>query len=91
VEILRLISWKSIVDEPALSDALRDGSIAGAGLDVFYQEPLGAHHPLRELRHTALTPHLGYVTGEDIAGLLSRRVEHVAVFLAGAPIRVLTA
>ena len=79
-----------IIDEPALIDALRAGTIAGAGLDVFDQEPLPADHPLRELRRTVLTPHLGYVTEKTYEVFYRDAVEDVAAFLAGAPVRVLT-
>jgi phosphoglycerate dehydrogenase-like enzyme len=79
-----------IVDEPALIDALRAGTIAGAGLDVFDQEPLPADHPLRKLRRTVLTPHLGYVTEKTYEAFYRDAVEDVSAFLAGAPVRVLT-
>ena len=61
-----------IVDQQALLDALHDGRIAGAGLDVFDQEPLPADHPLRSAPRTVLTPHLGYVTRKHLRGLLRR-------------------
>ena len=80
-----------IVDEPALVAALREGTIAGAGLDVFDTEPLPRHHPLRELRRAVLTPHLGYVTEATYQVFYREAVEDVAAFLAGAPIRELTA
>lgn len=51
-----------LVDETALVVALRDGQIAGAGIDVFEVEPLPAAHPLRGAPNTVLTPHIGYVT-----------------------------
>jgi phosphoglycerate dehydrogenase-like enzyme len=51
-----------LVDEAALVVALRDGQIAGAGIDVFDVEPLPAGHPLRNTPNTVLTPHIGYVT-----------------------------
>jgi phosphoglycerate dehydrogenase-like enzyme len=51
-----------IVDESALVAALRDNRIAGAGLDVFDQEPLPAGHPLTTLPNTVLTPHIGWPT-----------------------------
>jgi phosphoglycerate dehydrogenase-like enzyme len=79
-----------IIDEPALIDALRDGTIAGAGLDVFDQEPLPADHPLRESRRAVLTPHLGYVTETTYEVFYRDAVEDVAAFLAGPPVRVLT-
>jgi phosphoglycerate dehydrogenase-like enzyme len=79
-----------IVEEAALIDVLRDGRIAGAGIDVYDQEPLPRDHPLRELRRAVLTPHLGYVTRGSYEIYYREAVEDVAAFLAGAPIRVLS-
>jgi phosphoglycerate dehydrogenase-like enzyme len=79
-----------IVDEKALIDVLREGAIAGAGIDVYDQEPLPRDHPLRELRRAVLTPHLGYVTRGTYEVFYSEAVEDVAAFLSGDPIRVLT-
>ena len=78
-----------IVDEAALVRALREGTIAGAGLDVFDTEPLPRHHPLRELRRAVLTPHLGYVTEATYQVFYREAVEDVAAWLAGTPVRVL--
>jgi len=54
-----------IVDETALIEALQTGSIAGAALDVFCQEPLPEGHVFRTLDNVLATPHIGYV-GEDL-------------------------
>ena len=51
-----------IVDEVALIDALRNGQIAGAAIDVFDVEPLPRDHPLRQLDTVVTTPHIGYVS-----------------------------
>jgi phosphoglycerate dehydrogenase-like enzyme len=48
----------AVVDEAALVDALRQGKIAGAGLDVFATEPIPDNHPLLELDNVVLSPHL---------------------------------
>jgi phosphoglycerate dehydrogenase-like enzyme len=77
-----------IVDEAALVHALREGRIAGAGLDVFDVEPLPRHHPLRELRRAVLTPHLGYVTERTYEVFYGDAVDDVAAWLAGSPVRV---
>ncbi|QNG35545.1 D-2-hydroxyacid dehydrogenase family protein [Geodermatophilaceae bacterium NBWT11] len=78
-----------IVDETALVAALRDGTIRGAGLDVYDTEPLPVDSPLRELRHAVLTPHLGYVTERTYEVFWRDAVADVAAWLAGAPVRVL--
>jgi phosphoglycerate dehydrogenase-like enzyme len=79
-----------IVDQPALLDALRSGRIAGAGLDVFDEEPLPEDHPLRTAPRTVLTPHLGYVTRNTYEIFYREAVEDVAAWIAGEPVRVLT-
>ena len=79
-----------IVDEGALIATLRAGKIAGAGLDVYDEEPLPADHPLRRLPNTVITPHLGYVTEETYRIFYSQALEDIRAFLAGAPVRVLS-
>ena len=54
------------IDEMALADALSDGRIAGAALDVFSAEPLPIDHPLYRTPNTLLTPHLAGLTQESI-------------------------
>lgn len=56
----------AIVDENALIEALRSGAIAGAGLDVYWREPLAIDHPLFELEHVVLTPHIGGASDDVI-------------------------
>ena len=80
-----------IVDESALIDALTRGTIAGAGLDVFDNEPLPVDHPLRSLPNIVLTPHMGYVTSETYRVFYGDAVENIEAFLSGNPVRVLTA
>jgi phosphoglycerate dehydrogenase-like enzyme len=79
-----------IVDEAALAGALREGRIAGAGLDVFDIEPLPADHPLRTAPRTLLTPHIGYVTAGSYQAFYGGAVEAIRAFLDGHPIRLLT-
>jgi phosphoglycerate dehydrogenase-like enzyme len=78
-----------IIDEVALIDAMRDGQIAGAAIDVYDTEPLPADHPLRGLRNTLLTPHTGYVTAENLELMYTQSVEDIVAWLDGAPMRVL--
>ena len=77
-----------IVDEAALVAALRARTIAGAGLDVYDEEPLPLGHPLRSLPNTVITPHLGYVTEETYRIFYGHALEDVKAWLAGQPVRV---
>jgi phosphoglycerate dehydrogenase-like enzyme len=79
-----------IVDEQALLSALRTRRIAGAGLDVYDEEPLPVDHPIRRLDNVVLTPHLGYVTVENYREAYGQAVENIRSFLAGTPLRVIT-
>ena len=79
-----------IVQEQALIDAVRNGTIAGAGLDVYDREPLPPDHPIRTLPRTVLTPHLGYVTRGTYEVFYGDAVEDVAAWMRGEPIRTLT-
>jgi phosphoglycerate dehydrogenase-like enzyme len=77
-----------IVVEADLSAALRAGKIAGAGLDVYDEEPPPRTHPFRTMDNVVLTPHLGYVTRESLTAFYVDTLEAVAAFVNGTPIRI---
>ncbi|MBM3639674.1 MAG: D-2-hydroxyacid dehydrogenase family protein [Actinobacteria bacterium] len=79
----------ALVDEAALENAVRNGAIAGAALDVFANEPLPADSSMRSLPNSVLTPHVGYVTEGLYRRFFSDIVEDIAMHLAGTPVRVL--
>lgn len=71
------------VDEAALIEALREGRIAGAGLDVFQTEPLPPDSPLWDLPNVFITPHLGGYTSEYEDLIMPIITENMRLFLAG--------
>jgi phosphoglycerate dehydrogenase-like enzyme len=77
-----------IVVEADLSAALRAGKIAGAGLDVYDEEPPPRTHPFRTMDNVVVTPHLGYVTRESLTAFYVDTLEAVAAFVNGTPIRI---
>lgn len=66
----------AIVDEAALTAALREGRIGAAGLDVFVEEPLPAGHPLAALPNVVLTSHSAFRTPEATDNLIGASLEH---------------
>ncbi|HSF31667.1 MAG TPA: phosphoglycerate dehydrogenase [Candidatus Tectomicrobia bacterium] len=72
-----------LVDQRALYEALRDGSIAGAGLDVFEQEPIDPQDPLLTLPNVVLSPHTAGTTPEALMNGLHLCAANVGAFLAG--------
>src|ERR1043166_3376262 len=87
--VLRERTRGPIVDEAALAAALKKGTIAGAGIDVYDNEPIAPDHPLLSAPNTVLTPHLGYVTREGYSAYFRGAVEDIAAWRRGAPVRVL--
>jgi phosphoglycerate dehydrogenase-like enzyme len=80
-----------LIDQAALIAALKEGRIAGAGLDVYDEEPLPPDHPILSAPNIVLTPHLGYVTEENFRVYFQGAVEAVQGYLKGSPVRVLRA
>ncbi len=72
-----------IVDEAALAEALRDGHLGGAAVDVFSAEPMAADNPLRDAPNTVLTPHLGGSTAEAQERVGAEMAEQVLLALSG--------
>jgi phosphoglycerate dehydrogenase-like enzyme len=77
-----------IVVESDLIAALRSGTIAGAGIDVFDVEPPPPDHPFRTMDNVTITPHIGYVTSETLRAFYADTLEAVAAFAGGNPIRI---
>lgn len=74
-----------LVNEMALRRALEHGAIAGAGLDVFWEEPLPGDHWLRRQENVLLQPHLGGMTDQGYESLIAPAVANVIAFLEGRP------
>jgi len=76
-----------IVNEEDLVRALEENKIAGAGLDVYSEEPLPANHKLRFMPNALLLPHLGYVTKENYSLMYEQMLENLEKYLDGDTIR----
>ncbi len=72
-----------IVDEKALIQALREGFVSGAGLDVLEKEPPDSQNPLLKMENVILSPHIGYYSVESISELKRRTAKNVVDVLMG--------
>lgn len=78
-----------LIDQEALCDALAEGQISGAALDVYEDEPLPVESRLRALRNTVLTPHAGYVTEGAYDVFFGDAADNIRAYLEGTPRRVI--
>ncbi len=74
-----------LVDESALAEALNQGRLAGAGLDVLEEEPPSDRNPLYTARNCYITPHIAWATRASRKRLLDAAIDNVAAFLRGEP------
>jgi glycerate dehydrogenase len=77
-----------LIDEAALAQALADGTIAGAGLDVVSEEPIRADNPLLGAPNCVITPHVAWASLAARRRLMQTTAENVRAFLAGAPVNL---
>ena len=69
--------------EQDLADALNDGTIAGACLDVFASEPIDQNSPLLNVKNLLLTPHIAWATLEARQRIMQTTAENIAAFQQG--------
>jgi glycerate dehydrogenase len=76
-----------LVDEAALAQALRDGVIAGAGVDVLIEEPPPADNVLLhlELPNFILTPHVAWASAQAMQALADQLIDNIEAYAAGRP------
>mgnify|MGYP000193484836 FL=1 len=74
-----------IVDSQALADALNEGRLAGAGIDVFEQEPpLDTNHPLLHSKNTLVTPHVAFASEESMVMRAEIVFDNIQAWLNGS-------
>ena len=76
-----------VVDQHALTVALRDGRLGGAGLDVFENEPLPADNPLWRLENVILSPHVAGAGGNNTRRFVELFADNLGRYRAGGPLR----
>jgi D-3-phosphoglycerate dehydrogenase len=78
-----------LVEKAALLEALAEGRLAGAGLDVFHEEPVPPGDPILSFPNVVLTPHNGGLMADVISRGLARAVANIENFLSGCPAELL--
>jgi hydroxypyruvate reductase len=84
--ILVNVARGSVVDEAALIEALQNGTIGGAGLDVFENEP-NVPQALRDMPHVVLTPHVGSATQQTRKAMADLAMDNLRMHFAGKPVK----
>ena len=82
---------KCLVETEALVSALRDGVIAGAGLDVLEGErgfKKGDDIPMLEMPNVIMTPHIAFNTKEAEARIIQTTIDNISGFISGNPINL---
>jgi glycerate dehydrogenase len=74
-----------LVDEQALTDALHNGTIAGAGLDVLSTEPPAGDNPLLSAKNCVITPHIAWASREARSRLIGIAAGNLSSYLGGNP------
>lgn len=76
----------ALVDSYALAEALRNGCLAGAGIDVFETEPpIPADHPLLTAPNVIATPHVAFATEESMQKRAEIAMDNIRLWLDGSP------
>lgn len=77
------------MDSQALADALNEGRIAAAGIDVYENEPpIDKTHPLLNAKNVVLTPHVGFYSEESLLARAEIVCDNITAWLSGSPINV---